>query len=130
MSTTIEVVVLERALKLMEAGHCTHRFARDAAAYEVDVFSEDAVEFCAVGAIHRAYGEITGVRGSEQEEPQGEAFRIVSGVHHNLARLNDIFGLEMAGRLIQRRLDVLRGKEVGRALTIWEHMRVWKENNW
>ena len=60
MSKSIERLVLERALTLLQAGFSQRTYARDKKGRKVDWSSGKAVKFCATGAIRRATWELTG----------------------------------------------------------------------
>ena len=60
MSKNIDRMVMERAIKLVDAGWIQGCWARDANGRCVDWGAEDAVAFCAVGAIMRATRELLG----------------------------------------------------------------------
>lgn len=62
MSKSIESTVLERAMKIMEAGWTQDNYAEDERGEYVPYWSKKAVAFCAVGAIYRATMEVTGRR--------------------------------------------------------------------
>jgi hypothetical protein len=60
MSKSIDRMVMERAIKLVEAGWTQGSWAQDRNGNRVDWDTEEAVSFCAVGAIMRATRELLG----------------------------------------------------------------------
>jgi hypothetical protein len=53
-------MVLERTIELLNKGHCWRAMARDKYGTEGDPFDDDAVKFCAAGALMRAATDIVG----------------------------------------------------------------------
>lgn len=61
MSKTLEAQVVERAIALLNTGHCWGALARDKRGEDVyEPYDEEAVKFCAAGALMRAVFDITG----------------------------------------------------------------------
>ena len=60
MSKSLEWTIMERAIKLVEAGWTKLAWARDTHGIPVNWESENAVSFCAVGAILRSTRETIG----------------------------------------------------------------------
>lgn len=60
MSKSIEEVVIERALEILEKGWCREAYAEDVDGWPVSPYSKQAVAFCAEGAIKRATQEMLG----------------------------------------------------------------------
>jgi ketosteroid isomerase-like protein len=61
MSKSLNHMILERAIELVEAGWAQGVWAHDARGMPCDWQSDDAVAFCVVGAILRAHQELLGV---------------------------------------------------------------------
>ena len=108
MSKPNEEVVLERALALLEAGYCREAAARDAGGCSVDVYSPDAVEFCALAAIARALTETVGH--TRVGEGGWEMVKeIADKVHPDLLGINEKLGVGPVKFLFRRRLAALNG---------------------
>ena len=62
MSKNIEQAVLERAIALLKKGHCWGTLARDKYGDDIgEPYGEDAVKFCAAGALMRAAVDLVGM---------------------------------------------------------------------
>ena len=86
MSKTLDRTILERAIKLVEAGWTQYAYARDANGKAVDWRSGAATSFCAVGAILRAMHDLVG--GRKTTNWPFEALQLPRSIacvnHHNL----------------------------------------------
>lgn len=61
MSKTVEAQVIERAIALLNTGHCWGALAKDKWGDDIgDPYEETAAKFCAAGALMRAVFDITG----------------------------------------------------------------------
>ena len=60
MSKTMDRMVWERAIALIEKGWAKYTYARDAKGNEVNMFDTSAVKFCAEGAVMRAARDVFG----------------------------------------------------------------------
>lgn len=101
MSKGIEKMVIERALALIEKGFMKKAVAATRRGKHVEVTSDEAVKFCAVGAIERAMWELTG------QERFRDAVMIVHNVHERLMSENDEKGKERVIQLFKQRLAEL-----------------------
>ena len=101
MSKSFEAVVLERAVALLKKGWTVGDFAVDADGKSVSCYSNEAVAFCATGAILRATKEIAGSRQIRL------AYTIVRSVVVDLVGVNDERGKAEMLRLMRKRLAAL-----------------------
>ena len=60
MSESLDRTIMERAIRLVEAGWTQNAWARTAKDEAVDWEAKEAVSFCAVGAIMRATRDVLG----------------------------------------------------------------------
>ena len=107
MSKTLDRTILERAIKLVEAGWTQYAYARDANGKAVDWRSGAATSFCAVGAILRAMHDLVG---APKDDHIGVYIRIVypqGKGRRNLMHCNDTSTKERTLQLMQKKMEGL-----------------------
>ena len=108
MSKSVERLVIERAVELLQKGHAWGALARDRYGTESDPWEHDAVKFCAAGALMRAAVALVGR--DRHEAVLDNVLRRFEGVNFyewEVDKINDRKPKRVVVRHLERWLDAL-----------------------